>query len=340
MAAETYKYFKPDTVNLRAAYGGDAILDGGDSAEVDVITLTTRAIFRSLDLPDNGTHFLNQNGSDGVDLWMKISDNLYPDISAYLSAVELASVVSSLPAGYVNNSTIPIFNPKVGLKNLFVIGDSLSSGTSGGGLPSAPSKQALDLIETTEEIATEPAGRGYKNSTWVLSNMALGGSSFANTDTGSSYVYPFRFDLSFNQRFRTLALNGGETSYIHIWLGSNDLAYDLTISGSDVWDRFVTAIGQLNTEFPNTHIIVGTAIRRSENATLNGRINDFNTLMRANYLTAGASYLADFEASHASFDTSTGDSTDMSVYTGDGVHLIEAGYAVIGGALKDILETL
>lgn len=342
MPIETYKYFIPETSNLRAEYGGAAIISGGDSAETDAITLTTRHICRALNLPAHATHYLFQAGTAGGNDWLRVSDSLYTSISPYLTAAELASVVSIAPSGFVNTSKIPAFQPKSRKKTLIVIGDSLHAGVAAAGaLQDAVSKQALDLIQTTIASPNEPADRGWENDTWALCNTALGSSSWGNTNAAAGIAaYPQRFNLAFNQRYRTLVLNGDSDIYLHVWLGTNDITYDTSLTGVQVWSRAVTAIGQLKTEFPNVPVILGTCIRRSESVTLNGRLEDYNNEMIANYQSAGADYLVRYDQANPVFDLNTGDSTNLTYYAGDETHLTTAGYGACADELRNLLVTM
>lgn len=342
MTIETYKYFIPESSNLRADYGGASIITGGDSAETDAITLTSRHICRELDLPANATHYLFQAGTAGGNNWLRVSDSLYPAISAHLTASELSSVVSIAPSGFSTSSAIPAFQPKSRKKTLIVIGDSLSAGVSAANaLQDAVGKQALDLIQATTPSTGEPAERSWENDTWALCNTALGSSSWGNTNSGGGIAaYPQRFDLAFNQRYRTMALNGDTDIYIHIWLGTNDIAYDSSLTGAQAWGRAATAIGMIKIEFPAVPIILGTCIRRSESLTLNGRLQDYNDEMIANYQTAGADHLVRYDQSNPVFDLTTGDSANPTHYAGDGVHLTTAGYGACANVLRDVLVGL
>ena len=342
MPTETYKYFIPESSNLRSEYGGGAIINGGDSAELDALTLTTRHICRQLDLPSNSTHYLFQAGSDGANNWLRVSDNLYPAISAFLSASEQASVVSTQPSGFTRRSNVPIFQPKSRKKNLFIIGDSLSAGVSAAnGLSDALGKQALDAIEPTIQSRGEPEERAWENSSWAMCNLSLGAASWGNTNAaGGSTAYPQRFDLSYNQRIRTLALNGDAELYVHTWLGTNDIAYDSDLSVADIWARTENNINQLKTEFPNLQIILGTLIRRSESNTLNTRIDAYNVLLRANYQNIGVNHLVDYETAHPSFNVLNGNTNDTNLYAGDGVHLTTQGYSTCASVLNNLLVTL
>jgi len=342
MAAQTYKYFEYETGNLRSAYGGDAILSNGDSAEVDALTLTQRYIMDQLGYPDLGTNKLFRSGVVTSALWGRVSDELYPAISSYLTAAELASVVSSTPGGFTLSGTIPVFQPKPRKKTIFVIGDSISAGVSTTqGLADAPVAQAVVLLDATAVgNDLEPEDRGFEGQEWAACNLALGSSSWGNTNAGGGIaVYPQRFDLAFNQRFRTLNLNTPENVVLHVWLGTNDLAYDTGLSAADVWARAETSIGLLRTEFPDLPIVMGTHIRRGEVGALNTRIGDYNTLLRANYLTIGADDYVDYEVCHPDFSTSTGDST-TATYAGDGVHPSTVGAGYLAAALSTKLLTV
>lgn len=342
MPTETYKYFQPESSSLRAEYGAGAIITGGDSAETNAITLTTRHLCRALSLPANATHYLFQAGTAGGSDWLRVSDDLYNSISPHLTASELSSVVSIAPSGFSTTSNIPTFQPKSRKKTLIVIGDSLSAGVAAAGaLQDAVSKQALDLIQTTKASPNEPADRGWENDTWALCNTALGSSSWGNTNTsGGIAAYPQRFDLAYNQRYRTLALNGDSDVYIHLWLGTNDISYDPLLDGAGAWARAVVSINQIKAEFPSVPIILGTSIRRSESVTLNGRLQDYNNEMIANYQTAGADHLVRYDQSNAVFDLNTGDSTNLSYYAGDETHLTAMGYGACATALRNLLVML
>ncbi len=342
MSVETYKYFQPDT-DLRAEFGG-SLIQSGTSPEIKAEDLTHRYVLKKLGFPKDKTDFILQEGLVSGAVWYQVSDPVYTALSSHLTATELASVVSAPPAGFSLNANKPAFTSRSGLKNLHVIGDSLSRGwLASGALNDSPCVQAINGMagETLVEDTTQEADRVWQSENWAVFNNAVAGSSFANTRAaGGTAVYPERLDLSFNQRHRTIPLSGTAENYIHIWLGTNDLAYEPLATGAYVWARTEALIGQLKIEHPTTPIIVGTCIRRGENASLNDRIDDFNTLMRANYVSAGADYLVDYETAHASFNSNTGDTTDTSQYNADGVHLNTAGYGSIGGALQSVLESV
>lgn len=325
--AETFKYFAFETTNLRSEYGGGAIQTFGDSSEITGLTLTIRHLLRKFNYPKTGTHYLFQTGTVAGVLWAKVSDNLYTAISPYLSASELASVTSTQPGGYTVANTMPKFNPRVGKRNILVIGDSISQGVSTTlGVPDSPSVQAGKIKDSTLTVNNEAADRVWEGKNWVVCNMAIGGGSFANTNgAGGSTGYPYTLLSAFDQRYRTLPLNTTEKVMLHVWLGTNDLKYDTGQTAASVWARLQTYIGALRTEFPSLPIVIGTLIRRSEDGVLNGKIVTFNNTLRTSYAAVGATDYVDYSAAHPSFDPSTGNSADPTVYAGDGVHVSTVG---------------
>lgn len=325
MATQTYKYFKPDP-NLRAAYGGAAIQSFGDSQELDPFTLTIRHIIKEAGIFNSASQ-LCEVGNDGVDDWLKVSDNLYPSISTYLSATELGTVVSSAPAGYTKSSKIAQLQPKANRHNLIIRGDSIPDGlgTASGDTEDVVWGQLIKALETNDPVFSEftnvVTGEVYN-----FTNESIGSSSFGNTDSGGGQaVYPYREDLSYNERRKTHCMDAGVFVY---HMGTNDLAYDTSLSGADAWTRAAAQITTLAADFPNWKIIVCTVIKRGEGTPLNTRITDYNTDLRANYLTAGAHVLCDFEDDVDEVNVALGNTLDTGVYS-DGVHLVTAGHTLL-----------
>lgn len=321
MAVETYKWFLPDT-SLRADYGGAAIQDGGDSAEIAAYTLTQRHICRQLGLPANGTHYLFRLGTVAGVPWIRVTDNIYSAISSYLSTAELASVTSTMPVGFTQSSANIRLQPFANKTNLILRGDSISAGlgTTTGDTRDVFISQAVNsvagetLVTTDGSVHRERVSDSYK-----VTNMSLGSSSWANTDAGGENTYPYREDLAYAQRTQTMPLNSASNVFMY-WLGTNDLAYDTALSAADAWARAATRIAALRAEFPLLKILVGTIIKRSESSTLNTRLDDYNTLLRANAITEGADAIVDFEADVPEVNITTGDTTNLTYYT-DGTHI-------------------
>lgn len=342
MVQQTYKYFQPDT-NLRSDYGGGAIVNNGDSAEVLPADLTERYVSVQIGWPSNGVQYPWVRGEDGSsNVWIKVSDNLYSGISSYLSTTELASVQSTAPSGFVRRSKFTAFQPHPSKNTLFVRGDSISAGlgTTSGDPTEVAFAQALELMGQNLSYE-DTANRQANGDTWRYLNVSLGGSSWGNTvaegNTGGAATYPLREDLAFVQRIQTLALN---TNSIFIyWLGTNDIAYDVSQSATNVWARTTTRLSAFRSQFPTIRLALCSLIKRGQTTALNTRISDFNTLLRANYLSAGADALIDFEANVPQVNIITGDTTDTTYYT-DGVHLTTAGHALLAPIIQTVLEGL
>lgn len=334
MATETYYYFKPDS-NLRAAYGGAAILDGGDSAEVSPATLCQRAICRSLGLPAYHTQYLfNQGVATDTFTWMRVPAVLYSGISAYLTAAELATATTTMPAGWALSSKMMNLQPHPTKTNVIVRGDSISAGlgTTSGSTNDTYAAQAIGLIET---LTFGSDSREAESKNYCLRNLSLGGSSWANTAPDTTNSYPENEAFAYNQRTRTIPMNGGNCIFIY-WLGTNDLSYDETLSAADCWARAAFRIGALAAEFPNLKIIIATTIKRGTGTPLNVRINDYNTLIRANYLSAGAHVLMDFEARVPEVNIVTGNVSNTTYYT-DSVHLTTLAHSLLAPVARDAI---
>lgn len=334
MATQTYKYWKADP-NLRAAYGGAAIVDNGDSQEVDLTSLAARHYLKQLDYIDSGIDNICEIGNDGTDDWFKMSDNHYSGISSQLSTAELATVVSSAPAGYSTSSKRPVMTSRANRTNIIVRGDSISDGlgtTSGDSLDTVWGQAIEDLDSSTLVYSdSNNVGVGHDYA-WV--NMSIGGGSWANTGAGGAATYPQREDLAYNQRTKTHPLDNGIFIY---WLGTNDLSYDGTLSGADCWARAAARIATLAADFPNMKIIIASMIKRGTSSPFHTRADDYNTAMRAGYIAAGAHVLCDFEDDVSQVNISTGDTTDTNNYT-DTVHLTTAGQTLLVPTAKTAIN--
>jgi hypothetical protein len=345
MPTETYKYFIADT-NLRSELGGGVILNNGDTAEVDKETLCLRYICEKTGIPSRYTQYLAQIGvATGPVTYIRIPDNFYSEISSFLTATELASVVSTAPTGFALSSTIEKFQPRARGKKLIVRGDSISDalGTTGNDKKSIYAAVAINLIEGQSLLSVDGGiDRELASKDWNLINISLGGASWDNqVDTGSgTNAYPLNETLAYNQRTRTLPLNGDASNNIFCyWLGTNDLNYDSSQTGATVWSRVVTRITAFKSQFPSVKLILCTVIKRSESTTFNNKVNDFNVLMRANYASIGVDAIADFEALVPQVNITTGDTTNTLYYT-DGVHITTLTHSLLAPVFKDTLLSI
>jgi lysophospholipase L1-like esterase len=343
MPTETYKYFRPESGNLRSSYGGGAIQNGGDSAEITPATLTIRHICTLLNLPASGTDQLFVQGvATDTFTYIRVSDLTYSAISAHLTSAEAASVVSTAPAGWTVNASVARFHPMSRRTTVIVRGDSISAGLgTTSGLPDQVySKQGIELI-SGEVLSALPASASDKreliSKSYALHNLSLGGSSWANTVAQGlgEETYPKREDLAYNQRTGTLPLDDTRCIFVY-WLGTNDLAYDGTLTGAAAWTRAAARIASLRSAFPNVKIVMGTVVKRSEASSLNNRIHDYNVALRAGYVSAGANVLMDFEANVSAVNITTGVTTNTTIYT-DGTHLTTTGHALLAPVFRDAI---
>jgi hypothetical protein len=344
MATETFKYFKFDP-NLRSAYGGLAAQAFGDSKEISPRELTMRWVCKQFGLPAHGTRYLWEIGvATDTFLWAKVTDLFYSAVIPYLSATELATAQSSAPAGFAKQSVVAILQPNPSRTTLVVRGDSISDGvlTVAGNTKDTWYAQALSMVSGEVIVWDDsPNFNEGKSNTYQIVNMSLGSSSWANTvgqpapdDANKATVYPRREDLAFAQRTQTLPLFGNRMKFLYA-LGTNDLAYDTSISAADAWARALARIQAFKAEFPNIMLGIATLIKRTESSTLNTRLGAFNALVRSNAATVGYAVL-DLEAKTPECNITTGNTADTSIYA-DGIHPTTAGHTAIATAMKDDL---
>lgn len=365
MATETFKYFIAEQSNLRSEYGSASIINyggtggaDGSSAEVSAETLTLRYLSTKIDRPLNGTDYIVDFYTlTGFSTYLRVSDTFYSLISPYFTTSETNSVVSTLPT---NNGTYTYtasrfmqYQPSSRRKTVICIGDSITdgNGTDNGSSQTEATPDKLLVYPTLainsisgESLSVvnnsgkrEMVSRGYK-----LINIALGGTNYDNSVGGSEEqnLYPLRLSLSYNQRVKTLPLNDCINNIVmSIWLGTNDINYDSSQTGSSVWQRAVDRIGVIRTDFPNIKILLCTAMKRSESSTLNNKINDYNGLMRANYASIGVSAIADFEALIPQVNIITGDTTNRTYYTDD-VHVTNLTHTLLAPVWKNALLSI
>ena len=334
MATETFKYFRPDP-NLRAAYGGGAAANFGDSREITPRELTLRWVCKQMGLPAGGTRFLWEVGLASSVVWFKVSDLHYNAISGYLSAAELATVQSTAPSGYARNSQQGKMHPDSDKITYVHQGDSIGAGTltTTGNTRDTLQTQAINLMsgetiywdDTTDY--TEGRSRSFR-----LINPSIGSSSWDNSvgrpdaaDGDGATTYPRRQSLSFNQRIKTLPLIGRKMKFGYA-LGTNDIAYDSSVTGATAWARAETRLAAFRDEFPNTPLCLWTLIKRDELSSLNNRLSAYNDLVRAN--TAKWAYtVMDQEAKVPQFNIVTGNTLDTTIYA-DKIHPTTNGNAV------------
>lgn len=352
MATETFKYFIAD-LNLRSDYGGDLILSNSDTSEVSKETLCLRHLCNQLNLPANYTQHLATIGTaTGGIQYIKVPDLFYSAISGYLTTSELASVVSTAPTGF-SGADVAYLQPFAKNKTLICRGDSITEGASMSGKQFIYASMAIKSI-AGQTLTFTDEDRYAVSKDWGLINLGIGGSSWGNTSgSGNAVSYPRREDLAFNQRIRTLPLNGNASNNIFCyWLGTNDLDYDTSLSGADVWARAVTRINAFRAQFPNVKLILCTVTKRSVDLAQNGDarlnvvINDYNTFLRNNYASIGVNAIADFEGEVSQYNINTGDTRNTTYYAAnqdglsDGVHLTDLGHTLLAPVFKNALLSI
>lgn len=342
MATETYKWFVPDP-NLRAAYGGAAIQAGGDSAEITPATLVQRYICQQLGLPAGATRFLFEVGTaTDTKTYCRVPDLVYSDVSSFLSATELATVVSTLPAGWTKGSVYIQLQPNPRRKTIIVRGDSICAGqaTTSGDTRDTWMAQAINLI-AGQTLVWEDVGtyRHGITKNYQLLNLSLGSSSFDNSVALglSEEAYPKRESLAYNQRIKTLPMNSADCALVYGL--TNDLPYDLTISAADNWTRASTRLSTVRADFPLLKVAIITNYKRTTNVTLNTRIDAYNALVRANAGALGVTVI-DIEANCPKVNMVTGDPTNLADYT-DQIHITTLTHAQIAANVgKPYIDSL
>lgn len=342
MAVETYKYFKPDP-NLRAAYGGGAAVVYGDTRDITPRELTLRWVCKQMGLPAQGTRFLWEVGLAGGVEWFKVPDLHYAALSSRLSDAELATVQSTAPSGFARSSQQGRMQPDDDLITYVHRADSIGFGTAttSGDTRDTLVAQAINLMagETLVWDDTNGYTEGHSKSFRLL-NPSIGSSSWDNAvgrpdaaDADGATVFPRRERLAFPQRIKTFPLRGRKMKFGYA-LGSNDIAYDASVTGAIAWARAEAQLADFRAEFPDTPLCMWTVIKRDELSSLNSRISFFNDFVRGGTSKWGYDVM-DQEALVPEFNITTGDTTNLTIYNNDRTHPKTAGNAA--GAVKMVV---
>jgi lysophospholipase L1-like esterase len=292
-------YFRPDP-NLRAAYGGGAIMLDGSSQETNPSDMTCRQIAKSLGVVQKGVEYSLRMGTATVPTagtaWLYCPDSDYALISGFLTAAELATVTTTAPTGFAANNNRPAFSPSSSKPNILFVGDSITAGVGYGASTETETRPFKTLMLLNG--ATGPGfvtNKVYNTPQYRAFNNGIGSSSFANTQPPDNDFLKVWLQRR-AQALDTLPLSTGVKNIMVVSLGTNDMAYDASVTGAICWARaqaMLTAIRAAHGG--NLKVIVATQIKRSEAASPNNRLNDFNVLMRANWASVGFDGLADIE---------------------------------------------
>lgn len=305
MTTQAFTYINIDAGNnLDADYGGATILAAGDSAEPNKLTLHVRHVFTQIDYLTSGTRNLGQAGLVSGVTWLELTTETYNTVSSYLPSAVTATATTTRPVGFTDSGGTPHI-PHPTKINVWGRGDSISDNTSAGSKDDNYMTVGINLIDG-ESLSTGDT-RPKESDNYYLYNFSLGSSSWANT-VGVSDDYPQREDLAFNQRVATIPFDFADRVIFHYALGSNDLAYDATLTGEQCWTRAETRIDALRARFPNIIIMAGTIIRRANSDvntvdSFHHKANIYNDLLRA---SDKVDVVCDIEANVAPMNFVTG----------------------------------
>jgi hypothetical protein len=296
---------------------------------------------------------------------LKVSNSLVAALEPYLHADEWESrTQTNIIAGSGNG--IPVeYQVNPSLLSVYIAGDSIDFGV-GIKTPSSTdiyplnydgmdlyhySRLAMEAVDPnvrSESYFTSKSPSQTSNDVifygdkMMINKVAVGGASYANTvGTSDQTDFIHRFDLKFNQLYRTMNINSDTA--ILIGFGTNDAAYDTSLTAAQLFERESYWVDRFKDYHPSVKVIMATDIKRTTDTTLNARIDALNILRRANYLSIGADYLADFEATHSDFNCLSGTiSTGINGLYADNdlVHPSKLGHYYMKNALIPIFQDL
>jgi hypothetical protein len=385
---ETYWYITCKTDNLRSVNGGNAIVLGSTGDNVAPSTLTQRQTIKEISsMVTNRTVALCRAGNIDVggnvvlSKGLKVSTALKNALQPYLdSSVEW--IVDSNPATsptetnpFINsssgNGTPCEFQINPNLFTVFIAGDSIDYGV-GIKTPTSTeiytlnfdgadefhySRLAMEAVDTNvvsesfvvTKYPTQPQNDTvFYGDKMMINKVAVGGASYANTvGTEDQIDFIHVFNLKYNQLYRTLNLNSNTA--ILMGFGTNDAAYDTSLTAAELFKIETDAIELFKLHHPQCKIIAVTDIKRTDDTTLNNRIHAFNELRRdpvTGSISHGADYLCDFAdpaQTHAHFHPLTGTiSTGANGLFADGdvVHPSKLGHYYLSKPLIPIFRSL
>lgn len=306
------------------------------AADDDKAASLQRRINAVFGLPQGRTMRIGEWRSSTAGKCLEFTDAQYTLLTGKptnpLTAAEQASVVAVAPAGLVESTFRPRNEVQGWVNRVYVcIGDSIFKG----GFVAHAADERLHslLLDTTSPLIV------YGNedsSTPTEQGLNCGVDSSCYNDTGAPLedwvqIYSWMVgDLTFGPL---------TTPVFVVGLGSNDINGEGR-TGAQTWALAETFIDQLRTDFPACKIVMCTVIARTTNSTLNNTIIDYNTLLKANYSSAGADAVADL-AANTECDPSTPSVTSNSTYyAADGVHPKPALTAIMAATIKTAIAGL
>jgi lysophospholipase L1-like esterase len=356
-------YFQPDP-NLRPTYGGGAIVLDGSGSQTTPTDMTCRWVARQLSIMKCGAEYNLRVGTATVPaagaVWLYCSDADYTLISPHLTSAELASATTTAPTGFSANNTRPAFSPSSAKPNLIFVGDSITAGTGYGAADDTQTLpyQVVSRLTGYTGPTTIPVTRVYESRQFRVFNNGIGSSNFDNV-VAPNNDFSRRWSFRRAQSLDTLALPTGVTNIMPVWLGTNDISYDNTVTGAICWARAQAFLAAIRAALGSSvKVVIATALKRSDASSPNDRLNDYNTLIRANWQTAGFDALVDVE--RLTVDNSgtyvaapyyphkivtdgfgaAGVAANNNYYNGDGVHPTAYAYTLMAQVFANTLNTL
>jgi lysophospholipase L1-like esterase len=294
-------YFQPDA-NLRSAYGGGAVYENTSSQDTTKSDMTQRHITKTLGVNKAGAEFLLRRGttSSGTVPWLYFEDADHSIIQPLLSTAENATLTATTPAGFAAESGTPKFSLSSYKRNIITIGDSITAGMGYGATTFSDTFQWKMLPLLTGYAGTRVNvndNSGPKDcTTFRLYNHGIGSSNFNNTEPPNNDYDHVWYQRRAQQLF-TMVLPSHLPTIMTVWLGTNDIAYDGTVTAAACWARAVEFHDAVRTALPsNLKLIMVTALKRGDSVSGNNPVlNDYNDLIRANAVSEGFDAIADVE---------------------------------------------
>jgi hypothetical protein len=380
--ATEFWYIKCKTDTLRSVNDSTPIVNSTVGDNVYPTTLTQRqtieaigtlvgnktvALCRSADLAEAYSSALPPPKSTVLKVSAALKNALLP----YLDDAEEATASATNIISGTGNGTPNQQHMHPSLFNVYIAGDSIDYGV-GIKTPTSTeiytlnfdgmeefhySRLAIEAVDTnvrsesyfnSKEPVSPEGDRLFLGDKIAVHKIAVGGASYANTvGTEDQVDFIHVFNLKYNQIYKTMNLN--TNSAILIGFGTNDTAYDTSLTAQELFDIEKDAILKFKEDHPNTKIIAVTDIRRTDDTTLNQRIHDFNQKRRdpaTGCLSYGVDYLCDFadpSKTHANFHPLTGTITTGAnglFADGDVVHPSKLGHYYLSKPLIPILSDL
>lgn len=253
-----------------------------------------------------------------------------------LSATELSTATSTAPAGLTSSSVLPEYEIQPFVrKEVIFLGDSITNCQMAGLAAHTPAQALHSQVLN----ATDSRGRAsYYNMEYAynrdIASLNLGTNS-------ARYIYTTGAPASIEQNWKEsyhwkaghFRVAPTTQFFVNCLIGSNDCTYEGT--GAQVWTRATEFLPRIRADYPDAKILLCTLIARGGVYT----IRDYNQLVRANWQDY-ADAIVDLGAIPQFADDNTDVVTaDRTYYGTDSVHQTPAATAIMGAAIKAVIDT-